>query len=276
MSGDPPRGDDEIGLMIPRVARQRLLTASEERLLARRIERGDLRAKDEFVERNLRLVVTVAKPYRGRGVAFADLVQEGTIGLVRAVEKFDHRRRLRFSTSAVWWIRRSILRALADAGAIRIPASATRSLAAIREAESELRRDRHASVSVHAVAARTGLPIRSVRALRQAAHVTRSLDEPIGDDAMPLGSLIADVDGGDLSTGITERETVDELWAMLRVLPERHRQVLLRRYGFASGREQTHAQIGKWLGVGEGRTRQIEREALHRLRQLASRLDRAA
>src|SRR3954447_7449277 len=163
-----------------------LLTAAEEIRLAKRIERGDLAAKREMIERNLRLVYWLPQRYRGRGAPYDDLVQEGTIGLVHAVERFDHRRGLKFSTYAVWWIRRSLANAVGDARTIRIPSNASDRLGAIQRAESEIERLAPGAPSTEAIAERTGFSIRRVQALREAAFVTASLDEPVGED----GSLL--------------------------------------------------------------------------------------
>jgi len=247
----------------------RLLSAGEEVRLAKRIERGDLAAKREMIERNLRLVHSLAQRYRGRGAPYDDLVQEGTVGLVRAVEKFDHRRGLKFSTYAVWWIRRSLADAVIDARTIRIPSNASDRLAAIHRAERELERLAAGSPSSEAIAERTGLSVRRVRALRQAASVTASLDEPVGQDGSPLGDLIADRHAVDPWRHTDERETHRQLWSMVDLLPGRHREVLLRRYGLHGQHPETHAEIGARLGVGEERSRQLEREALRRLRSLS-------
>jgi RNA polymerase primary sigma factor len=246
----------------------RLLTAAEEIALAKRIERGDLAAKREMVERNLRLVYSLAQRYRGRGAPFDDLVQEGTIGLVRAVEKFDHRRGLKFSTYAVWWIRRSLANAVVDARTIRIPSNASDRLATIRRAERELQRLAPGSPTTEAIAERTGFSVRRVQTLRDAASVTASLDEPVGQDGSALGDLIADRQAVDPWRHTDERESHQQLRSMVDVLPDRHREVLLRRYGLRGGEPETHAEIGARLGVGEERSRQLEREALHRLRSL--------
>jgi len=245
-----------------------LLTAAEEIGLAKRIERGDLAAKQEMIERNLRLVYSVAQRYHGRGATYDDLVQEGTIGLVRAVEKFDHRRGLKFSTYAVWWIRRSLANAVVDARTIRIPSNSSDRLAAIQRAERELERLAPGSPSTEAIAERTGFSVRRVQALREAASVTASLDEPVGEDGSPLGDLIADRQAVDPWRHTDERETHRQLQSMVATLPVRHRDVLLRRYGLGGKEPETHAEIGARLGVGEERSRQLEREALHRLRSL--------
>jgi RNA polymerase primary sigma factor len=269
-------GEDRLEALDRHARRKLLLSAAEEVELAKRIERGDLSAKERMIESNLRLVFAIARSYRGRGVPFADLVQEGTVGLVRAVERFDHRRGLKFSTYAVWWIRRSLLDAIAGSRLIRIPAKANQQLAAVRRAENELERLGPRRASSAMVAARTGLSTRAIRSLRGAAHVTVSLDEPIGGDATPLGDFIADEHAVDPSESAIAREDRRQVWAMLRLLPTRHREVLVRRYGVGCQVAQSHQQIGQWLGVGEERSRQIEKEALQRLRAVACPAARAA
>jgi RNA polymerase primary sigma factor len=246
----------------------RLLTAAEEIALAKRVERGDLDAKREMIERNLRLVHSLAQRYRGRGVPYEDLVQEGSIGLVRAVEGFDHRRDVRFATYAVWSIRRSLADAVVDARMIRIPSAASHALAGIQRAERELERSTLGSPSSEAISEQIGVSVRRVRALREAASVTASLDEPVGEADSTLGELIADDHAVDPWRWIDERESHRWLWSVVGLLPDRHREVLLRRYGLPGDEPETHAAIGARLGVGEDRSRQLEREALHRLRSL--------
>jgi RNA polymerase primary sigma factor len=255
---------------------RRLLSAAEEVALARRIEQGDLDAKQAMIVWNLGLVHSLARTYRGRGVPLDDLVQEGTVGLVKAVERFDHRREVKFSTYAVWWIRRSILDALAGSNVIRIPAKATRQLAALRRAEAELEEIGPRGQSDAQIAERAELNQTTVRSLRAAARVAASLDEPVGEDMTPLGDLVADDRAVDPSAAAIELEDRDAISAMLRLLPERHRKVLIRRYGVNGSRAQSHEEIGDWLGVGPERSRQIEREALHRLRSIAATSARAA
>jgi RNA polymerase primary sigma factor len=250
-------------------AGSRLLSPADEIRLAKRIERGDLKAKERMIESNAGLVRAVARTYRGSGVPFADLVQEGTIGLVRAVEKFDHRRGLKFSTYAMWWIRRSILDAIADSNVIRIPAKANQQLAAVRRAEAELGQAGERRASDSAIAEHAQLSLATVRSLRTAPQVTASLDQPVQEDAVSLGELLADDRAVDPSESAIAGESRREVSAMLGLLPERHREVLIRRYGLSDGRAQSHEEIGLWLGVGEERSRQIEREALHRLRSTA-------
>jgi RNA polymerase primary sigma factor len=260
----------------PEGLRPRPLSAAEESALARRIESGDLDAKETMILCNLGLVVAVARTYSSSRVAFADLVQEGAIGLVRAAERFDHRRRLKFSTYAVWWIRRSMLDAIASANVIRLPPKASEQLAAMRRAEAELGRIGPQRPSDSSIAQRTGLSVATVRSLRVAARVTASLDEPVGEDSTPLRDLVADDRALDPPESAIARENREEVSAMLRLLPERHREVLIRRYGLGHTHVQSHEEIGEWLGVGQERSRQIEREALRRLRSIAAVRQRAA
>jgi RNA polymerase primary sigma factor len=245
------------------------LNAAEEVRLARRIESGDLKAKERMIESNLRLVHAVARTYQGSGVPFDDLVQEGAVGLVRAVERFDHRRGLKLSTYAVWWIRRSMLDAIAGSNVIRIPVKANHQLVAVRRAEADLRRLGPGRATDAAVAERAELSAMTVRSLRGAPRVTASLDEPLGEGTTPLGDLLADDRAVDPLEGAIACEDCHEVTAALRLLPQRHREVLIRRYGLNETRAQSHAEIGERLGVGQERCRQIEREALHRLRSIA-------
>jgi RNA polymerase primary sigma factor len=253
-----------------------LLSATEEVALARRIEAGDREAKERMIASNLRLVHAVARMQRRGSVPYADLIQEGTVGLVRAVERFDHRRGLRFSTYGVWWIRRSILDAIAASDLIRLPDKANRQRAAVRRAEEELERIRARHPTDAEIAERIQLSVATVRAMRGAARVTASLDEPVGETATPFGELMADERAIDPSENVIARERRREVSAMLRLLPERHREVLVRRYGLDDGRAQDHEEIGAWLGVSHERSRQIECEALHRLRSMPVTLPRAA
>jgi RNA polymerase primary sigma factor len=226
--------------------------------------------KEDMIEDNLGLVYAVAGTYRGRGVPFDDLVQEGTVGLVRAVERFDLERGVKFSTYAVWWIRRSMLDAIASSNPVRMPAKARQQLAAVRRAEGELERTGRRSASDEAIAERTRLSLTTVRSLRTAARVTTSLELPVGEDATSLGDLIGDERAIDPPEEAIARENRDEVRAMLRLLPKRHCEVLIRRYGLDDRRVQSHEEIGTWLGVGAERSRQLEREALHRLRSIAA------
>ena len=243
------------------------LTPREEVELARRIAEGDADAKDEMVVANVRLFHAIARKYRGRGVSYEDLVQEGFVGLMHAVERFDHRRGLKFSTYAVWWIRRSVMDAVADATTIRVPHRARRQLAAVHRAGSDLRRS-GATATDDAIARRAGLPERTVHWLREAPRVFASLDEPVGEDGTSLGELIAASDEDGPTHTVEELDRARAVRTLLGLLPARQREVVVRRYGLIGHRTHTHDEIGALLGVGEERSRQLEREALHRLRSL--------
>jgi len=263
-------GGDDLALLRRRAIRRPLLSAAQEISLAKRIETGDPQAKELMIESNLRLVFAIARSYRGLGVPLADIVQEGMIGLIQAVERFDHSRGVKFSTYAVWWIRRSMRDAIGQSQLIRIPPRAKRNLAAVRHAQDELRSLRPGHASTAAVAIRTGLSEQRVRSLLEAARVTASLDEPIGEDGASLESQVADDTVEDPSERLIAAEESTDVRGMLSLLPERYRAVLIRRYGLNRQPPQSHEQIGEWLGVGAERSRQIEREALHRLRTVAA------
>ena len=266
----PPAAVDDPGALLRRAQARPLLSAAEQARLARRVRRGDAAAREQMVEGNLRLVFAVARSYRGRGVPFADLVQEGTIGLVQAVERFDPGHGARFSTYAVLWIRRAVLDAMAAAQPIRVPAGATRRIAAVRRAEAELRRAGSPAVSADSIAAVTGLSAQTVGELRTAARVSASLDDPVGEDGASLGDLVADDNAADPAERAIARDELRALSRMLRLLPRRHREVVVRRYGLDGSLAASHREIGERLGVSEVRSRQIEREALNRLRAVAA------
>jgi RNA polymerase primary sigma factor len=254
----------------------RVLTQAEELRLARRIEHGDRSARETMIESNLGLVRVIARAFRGTSVPFDDLFQDGTVGLVQAVEHFDHRRGVRFSTYAAWWIRRAIVDAIDNSHVIRTPAKARRQMTAVRRAEGELARTHAVPASDADISAQTGLSTSSVRSLRTAAHVVASLDEPVGEDTTPLLELVADQSAADPCQNVIEDENRGEVSGMLRLLPPRHREVVVRRFGLNGAREQSHAEIARMLGLGEERSRQLEHEALHRLRTIAQGLAQAA
>jgi RNA polymerase primary sigma factor len=246
---------------------RRVLSSADEARLGLAIERGDQRARDELITANLPLVWFVARRYRGRNVPLEDLVQEGTVGLVHAVDRFDHRRGAKFSTFAVWSIRRAVMDAVEAARTIRLPPNAARGLAAVERTETDLRRHGAQPPSTEAIAARTGLTARAVRTLREAGRVTSSLDARVGEDGASLVDLIPDPEPEDPWRRLDDRETRRHVWAMLKLIPSRHREVLVRRFGIG-GEPQPHAEIGAALGVSEERSRQLERQALHWLREL--------
>jgi RNA polymerase sigma factor (sigma-70 family) len=266
----PPGADEQSDALLRAVRARPPLSPGEQTRLARQVRRGDDIARRRMIEGNLRLVFAVAGRYRGRGAPLADLVQDGTIGLARAVERFDPDRGATFPTYAVWWIRRSMLDAIAASRPIRVPPAAARKLAAVRRAEAELRRAGIRPVTAEAIAGRTGLSAATVRSLREAPLVSASLDDPVGEDGAALRDLVADDNAADpveRAIADDERRAVSKLLALL---PARHREVLSRRYGVDREAAESHDEIGARLGIGEERSRQIEREALHRLRSVTS------
>jgi RNA polymerase primary sigma factor len=260
---------DSLQLFLADVGRHKLLTASEEVMLAKRIERGDTTAKRRMIESNLRLVVSIAKGYRGLGVPFLDLIQEGTLGLNRAVEKFDWRRGYKFSTYATWWIRQSVQRAVANhARTIRVPVHVVerqqKLSRAARRLEVELGRDATRAELAEA----TGLPIQHVDEALGAAQASVSLNQTVGaDDEGELGDLFADREAADPFDEAEESLRRQGIRRALDALPERERRILELRFGF-EGEPWTLEAIGHELDLTRERVRQLENQALSRLAAL--------
>jgi RNA polymerase primary sigma factor len=267
---DPVHGaGDSLQLFLADVGRHKLLTAAEEVTLAKRIEKGDLLAKRRMIESNLRLVVSIAKGYRGLGVPFLDLIQEGTLGLNRAVEKFDWRRGFKFSTYATWWIRQSVQRAVANnARTIRVPVHVVERQQklgrAARRLEVELGRD----ATREELAEATGLPVQHVDEALSAAQASVSLNQSVGaDDEGELGDLFADREAADPFDEAEESLRKQGVRKALAALPERERRILELRFGF-EGDPWTLEAIGAELGLTRERVRQLEGQALQRLAAL--------
>jgi RNA polymerase primary sigma factor len=260
---------DALQLFLRETGRHPLLTAAQEVELAKRIERGDAAAKQRMIQSNLRLVVSIAKNYRNQGLPFLDLIQEGTLGLIRAVEKFDWRRGYKFSTYATWWIRQAVARALADkARTIRMPVHIVERLQKMNRAERNLWTQLGREPTLEEIAEEASLPLQQAREVRAAARASASLDQPVGetDDAV-FGDFVA----GD---GPLPEEQVElslrsqALQEALRSLPERERHVLVLRYGLFDGEARTLEEIGRRLGLTRERVRQIELDSLKRLASL--------
>jgi RNA polymerase primary sigma factor len=268
---------DSLQLFLADVGRHRLLTASEEVILAKRIEQGDRLAKRRMIESNLRLVVSIAKGYRGLGVPFLDLIQEGTLGLNRAVEKFDWRRGFKFSTYATWWIRQSVQRAVANhARTIRVPVHVVerqqKLFRAARRLELELGRD----ATKEELAEATGIPMQHVEEAMGAAQASVSLNQSVGsDDEGELGDLFADREAADPFEEAEESLRKQGVRKALDALPERERRILELRFGF-EGDPWTLEAIGAELGLTRERVRQLEGQALQRLSALRDMISVAA
>jgi RNA polymerase primary sigma factor len=260
---------DALGRFLEGIGRVPLLGAAEEAALARRVERGDQAARRRLVEANLRLVVAIAKPYRGRGVPFLDLIQEGAIGLMRAAERFDWRRRRRFSTYAAFWIRQALGRALAQQGhPIRLPALAAAKLSRIRGAERALAAELGRAPTAEEVGALAGVAAAEREALVAWARPLASLDAPAAPGESELGELLADEGAPDPPARAEAALLGRSLQALLRRLDERERRVLALRFGLAGRSPQTLAEIGTGLGISRERVRQIERSSLAKLGEM--------
>src|SRR4249919_533251 len=260
---------DALQLFLRDAGRHPLLTAAQEVELAKRIERGDDEAKQRMIQSNLRLVVSIAKNYRNQGLPFLDLIQEGTLGLIRAVEKFDWRRGYKFSTYATWWIRQAVARALADkARTIRMPVHIVERLQKINRADRQLWTQLGREPTLEEIADEASLTVQQVLEVRAAARASTSLDAPVGDgeDAV-FGDFVA----GDepLPEETVELNLRSEaLRHALAALPQREREVIVMRYGLTGAEPQTLEEIGRRLGLTRERVRQIELESLRRLASL--------
>jgi RNA polymerase primary sigma factor len=261
---------DPLQLFLKDMSKFSLLTAAQEVELAKRIERGDSRASQEMVEANLRLVVSIAKRYRNRGLPFLDLIQEGTIGLVRAVEKFDHRRGFKFSTYATWWIRQAVARALADkARTIRLPVHKVERLNKIRHSERTLRAELHRDPTPAEVATDVNLPLEELVAILRSGQTPVSLQAPVGHEGdCELGHLLAEKDVPLPEDAAESVSRTAALGGCLESLDDRQRTVLELRYGLDGGRPRTLDEIGLVFSVTRERVRQIEKQSLAKLAAL--------
>jgi RNA polymerase primary sigma factor len=261
---------DSLRLYLRSIGRVPLLSADEEVSLAKRIERGDVAAKQHMVEANLRLVVSIAKGYVGRGLTLLDLIQEGSLGLIRAVEKFDYRRGYKFSTYATWWIRQAVTRSLADKGrTIRIPVHMVERLNKLVHAERRLIQQLGREPNPAELAVELECPVREVRDIMRIAQQPISLEKPVGEeDDSALADFVEDVSAEspfEIASDALRRENVTRV---LACLPRREREVIEMRYGIVGGRSRTLEEVGRAFNITRERVRQIENRTLKKLQTL--------
>jgi RNA polymerase primary sigma factor len=261
---------DSLRLYLRAIGRVSLLTAEQEVMLARRIERGDMLAKQQMIEANLRLVVSIAKSYLGRGLTFLDLIQEGSMGLIRAVEKFDYRRGYKFSTYATWWIRQAVTRAIADKGrTIRIPVHMVEKLNKVVHVERQLIQQLGREPTPEEIAAELETTVREVRDVLRIAQQPISLEKPIGEeDDSALGDFVEDQTAESPFEQAAERLRRENLRRALAALPEREREVIEMRFGLTGERPYTLEEVGRAFNVTRERIRQIENHTLKKLEAL--------
>ena len=259
---------DPVRMYLKEIGRVALLTQEEEQALAQRIEQGDEEAKNQMIEANLRLVVAVAKRYVGRGMHFLDLIQEGNMGLLKAVEKFDYRKGYKFSTYATWWIRQSITRAIADqARTIRIPVHMVETINKVARASHQLVQELGREPNAVEIADYLDLPLSKVEEIMKLSQEPISLETPVGEeDDSHLGDFIQDNEVSEPMEAAAANSLREQLEKALHMLTPREEQVLRLRFGFEDGKTHTLEEVGKVFNVTRERVRQIESKALRRLR----------
>ena len=260
--------DDPVKVYLKEIGRVPLLSSDEEVELAQRMAEGDVYAKKRLAEANLRLVVSIAKRYVGRGMQFLDLIQEGNLGLIKAVEKFDHTKGFKFSTYATWWIRQAITRAIADqARTIRIPVHMVETINKVKKVSSQLLHQNGHDPTAEEIAAALDMPVDKVREIMRVAQEPVSLETPIGEEEdSHLGDFIPDDDAPAPADAASHTLLKEQLGEVLTTLTPREEKVLRLRFGLEDGRSRTLEEVGKEFNVTRERIRQIEAKALRKLR----------
>jgi RNA polymerase primary sigma factor len=274
ITADPVDTDDSLGAYLREISRSKLLTKAEEIELAKQIEAGSVEAKRRMTEANLRLVVSIAKKYQNRGLSLLDMIQEGNLGLIRAVEKFDHRKGFKFSTYATWWIRQAVLRAIGDkARSIRLPLHMGDQLNKLIRTTDRLREGLGRQPTEDELAEELGLKNAEVAELRKISREVVSLETPIGEEGeTELGHLIADTGAESPAAAAAQSDMKLQVEAALESLDVRGRRVVQLRFGLLDGHQRTLDEIARRLGTNREVVRKLEREALQALRR-ASRLE---
>ena len=265
--------DDPLRLYVRQIGDGRLLTPAEERELARLKDEGDENAKQRLIESNLRLVMSITRNYRNAGVPLLDLIQEGNLGLIRAVEKFDYRLGYKLSTYATWWIRQAVTRALAQGRTIRLPAHVSDQLRRVRRVRAALSQRLNRDPTLEEIAAETGYPVARIQELIDVVEDAVSMEAPVGDGDSLFFELLIDRNAEEPDETTAERLRSVELGTALRLLPPRMQRVLTLRYGLEDGTPRTLEQVGATLGITRERVRQLEARALRELRTAAPALE---
>lgn len=263
--------DDSVKLYLQQIGRIKLLSLQEELELARRIADGEEAAKHKLVQANLRLVVSIAKKYIGRGLSFLDLIQEGNLGLIRAAEKFDYRRGFRFSTYATWWIQQSITRGIADKSrTIRLPVHMIETMTRLKRATRDLTAKLNRAPTKEELAKELDISLAKLRLVLKAAQSTISLETPMNnkEEATRLSDFLVDEAMESPDARVSQESLITEMETILQMLRPRERDVLKLRFGMTDGTKRTLEEIGQLFGVSRERVRQIETRAINKLRKL--------
>jgi RNA polymerase primary sigma factor len=263
--------DDSVKIYLQQIGKVKLLSSEQEIELAKRIAEGDEVAKGQLVKANLRLVVSIAKKYIGRGLSFLDLIQEGNLGLIRAAEKFDYKRGFKFSTYATWWIQQSITRGIADKSrTIRLPVHMIETIGRLKKVTRDLSHDLGRTPTKEELAGKMGISLSKLRLVLKATQSTISLETPLHtkDEASKIGDFLVDENTESPDSRVSQENLTEELDKILDSLRPRERDVLKLRFGLSDGNKRTLEEIGQLFGVSRERVRQIETRALNKLRKM--------
>jgi len=265
---DDVSSEDTVKMYLKEIGKVNLLKKHDEYELSKRMDEGDIHAKDLLAVANLRLVVSIAKKYTGRGILFLDLIQEGNIGLIRAVEKFDYKKGYKFSTYATWWIRQAITRSIADQSrTIRIPVHMVETINKLRKVSRQLMQEIHRKPTEEEIAEAMGMSVIKVQEILRISHLPLSLEMPVGEENGQLSDFIEDVSQRSFEKNMINESLKETLQEVLSDLQDREERVLKLRFGIEDGIPKTLEEVGQIFNVTRERIRQIEAKALEKLRQ---------